>query len=613
MNKSLASIALIGLTACTAPNGPGATPRESIRQEMNAAVAAPAPEAINAALMPRLESTAPAKPREPRFSLELNDTPAAQVFYAIAADSRYSMLVHPEVSGNISIRLKDVTVLEALDAIRDMFGYDYKLDGRRISIMPKEMQTRMYKVNYLTGIRNGTSNLRVTSNSLASGVAGTQTQTAGQSAGGGGTAVAGMGIGMESARVNTTSTSDFWKELKESLTAIVGDENGRSIMVSPMTGVIVVKGMMDDQRAVSAYLKAAQIAIERQVILEAKIMEVQLSDSFQSGVNWGLFGQNNIGQLSPNSSLAPRLNNNLATGTLLPSGQYVPNVNITGGPATFSYTNANNGVTFNNLTGTVANPNGAATTLTNGSITSLAGAAMSAGGNLGTMIGMAFQTGNFAAMLNFLETQGEVHVLSSPRIATLNNQKAVLKVGTEETYFSGANPQVVPSSVVGMAPYVTSGVTMQNLFAGIQLDVLPNIDEHNNVTLHVHPMVNSINTVVKTAQVSGTSISLPLATMSISETDSIVRAKDGQIIAIGGLMRQASTDDRSGLPGMPKSIFGQTSKATQKRELVILIKPTIVDTDSDWSEDIRKSRDRIEKLERSDAKASTNETAPSQP
>jgi MSHA biogenesis protein MshL len=91
---------------------------------------------------------------------------------------------------------------------------------------------------------------------------------------------------------------------------------------------------------------------------------------------------------------------------------------------------------------------------------------------------------------------------------------------------------------------------------------------------------------------------MPMASSSISETDSIVRAKDGQIIAIGGLMRQASTDDRSGLPGLPKSIFGQTSKVTQKRELVILIKPTIVDTDEDWSEDIRKSRDRMEKLKR---------------
>ena len=86
---------------------------------------------------------------------------------------------------------------------------------------------------------------------------------------------------------------------------------------------------------------------------------------------------------------------------------------------------------------------------------------------------------------------------------------------------------------------------------------------------------------------------MPLASSSISETDSIVRARDGQIVAIGGLMRQAETNDDSGLPMLPKSIFGQTNKRTEKRELVILLKPTVVDSDRDWSDDIARSRDRL--------------------
>jgi MSHA biogenesis protein MshL len=139
---------------------------------------------------------------------------------------------------------------------------------------------------------------------------------------------------------------------------------------------------------------------------------------------------------------------------------------------------------------------------------------------------------------------------------------------------------------------------MTPFFSGILLDVTPDIDESNNITLHVHPSIGQITTATKIVTLAGQTYSMPMASSSISETDSFVRAKDGQIIAIGGLMRQASTDDRSGLPGLPKSIFGQTSKVTQKRELVILIKPTIVDTDEDWSEDIRKSRDRMEKLKR---------------
>ncbi|MFZ2541712.1 MAG: hypothetical protein WAW75_08060, partial [Gallionella sp.] len=102
----------------------------------------------------------------------------------------------------------------------------------------------------------------------------------------------------------------------------------------------------------------------------------------------------------------------------------------------------------------------------------------------------------------------------------------------------------------------------------------------------------------KTVDVGGNSgvLNLPLASSSISETDSIVRARDGQIVAIGGLMRQATFDDRSGLPGLPKSIFGQTSQRSEKRELVILLKPTVVDSDKDWSDDITQSRDRIKNM-----------------
>ena len=135
------------------------------------------------------------------------------------------------------------------------------------------------------------------------------------------------------------------------------------------------------------------------------------------------------------------------------------------------------------------------------------------------------------------------------------------------------------------------------------LDVTPRIDENNEIILHVHPSVSTVSTVNKVVDLGTSngitnSFNLPLASSSVSETDSIVRARDGQIIAIGGLMRQAEVNDESGLPGLPKSIFGQTSKRTEKRELVILLKPTVVDSDKDWSDDIARSRDRINNMSR---------------
>lgn len=544
--------ALLLLAGCATPNGRNSTnsTEATIRHEMNQAVQQSIqPPEVNNALLPPLSAEMPAvedKPPEPRFDLVVSATPVQQVFMAIVSGTRYSMLIHPEVAGSISLNLKDVTVFEALEAIREMYGYDYKIDGSRIYVQPLTMQTRIFQVNYLTGLRQGNSSLRVTSGSVSDSPTGTTPGTTGTTSTSGQASRA-----MDSSKVSMTSSADFWDELGRSLQAIVGNVDGRSVVVSPMSGVIVVRAMPDELKNVAAYLKASQISIERQVILEAKIVEVQLSDGFQSGVNWAAFKNN------PNS--ATSIGQIGSGGSLVPSVGGVPAA-ITGG-------------------GTLSS--------TPGSV--LANAATAAGGSL---FGMAFQTSNFAALLSFLESQGNVHVLSSPRIATLNGQKAVLKVGTDEFFVTN----VTSTTTTGTATTTTPSVTLQPFFSGIALDVTPRIDQNNEIILHVHPSVSLVTTVNKSVDVGGAggTLNLPLASSSISETDSIVRARDGQIVAIGGLMRQATFDDQSGLPGMPKPVFGQTSRRNEKRELVILLKPTVIDSDKDWSQDITRSRDRFD-------------------
>ncbi|MBI3903723.1 MAG: secretin N-terminal domain-containing protein [Nitrosomonadales bacterium] len=553
MRRTLWMLVLVlGLPACTAPGQKNNT-AETIRHEMDAAVqeSKPAkPEAVNEALLPPLTVPMPridSKPLEPRFDLAVNNTPANQVFTAIVSGTRYSMLVPPDINGDISLNLKDVTVFEALEAVRELYGYEYKVDGARIYIQPASMQTRLFQVNYLTGLRKGESLLHISGGSVADAA---PSNTSGNSSSSSSSATS---TRTDSSKVTMTSSTDFWDELGKSLQAIVGNEKGRSVVVSPMSGVIVVRAMPEELRSVTAYLRASQLSIERQVILEAKILEVQLNDAFQSGVNWGAFknGPNShvsAGQLSPGAALS--------------------------------------------MSGSI----------TNGTTTSIPGtdlslAASAPGQTAGSLFGLAFQTSNFAALLNFLESQGNVHVLSSPRIATLNDQKAVLKVGTDEffvTEVSGGTQAT--TNVAGTAPTVK----VQPFFSGIMLDVTPSIDQNNEIILHVHPSVSSVTTVNKTINLGSTmgTYNLPLASSTVSETDSIVRARDGQIVAIGGLMRQAAIDDQSGLPGLPKLLFGQTSKTVEKRELVILLKPTVVDNDKDWSEDITHSRDRMNGLTR---------------
>ena len=547
MKRLLVISALLVLSACSTPKVRNAT-ADLINQEMDGVVqeriGANKSSAVNDALLPPLSLSLPvveSKPLDTKFDLSVNNTAANQVFTAIVSGTRYSIVVPPDVSGYITLHLKDVTVFEALEAIREVYGYEYKVDGSRIYIQGVSMQTRIFQVNYLTGQRNGTSSLRVASSSV--------TDSAGGSAAAGGAPQQGSTKASDSSRVSMTSSTDFWEELSRSLTAIVGNEKGRSVVISPMSGVIVVRAMPEELRNVALYLKASQISIERQVILEAKIIEVSLTDSLQTGVNWASFtndGNNftSAGQLGAGAALAPT---------------------VGGVPST--------------LTGTA--------------LSGIPGSSISASANnAGSMFGLAFQTSNFAALLNFLESQGSVHVLSSPRIATLNNQKAVLKVGTDEFFVTGIT---TTTTAVGTTATTTPTVTLQPFFSGISLDVTPRIDVNNEIILHVHPSVGQVSTVNKVLNLgasTGTYV-LPLASSSVSETDSIVRAHDGQIVAIGGLMRQATIEAESGLPGLAKSIFGQTSKQTEKRELVILIKPTVINSDKDWSNDILQSRDRL--------------------
>ncbi len=566
MRRTSGLLALLLLSACATDSGSRSAAADKIRQEMDAAASRETPkqQAVEQALLPPLAVPAQpeSKPVEAKFDLVVNNTPAQQVFTAIVSGTRYSMLLHPDVSGSISLNLKDVTVFDALEAIHELYGYDYKVDGTRIYIQPLTLQTRIFQVSYLTGTRAGTSSVRVTSSALTDAPAtsltgGGATQTANQ-----GTTIVGGGdksLKFErgtdnSSKVTTTTQTDFWDELSKALKMIVGEEKGRSIVISPMSGVIVIRAMPDELKNVSAYLKASQIAIERQVILEAKIVEVQLNNSFQSGVNWAAFmnrpnSRLSAGQASPGSALTPTGPLSSTPLAALPGASLLP---------------------------TAAN-------------------ALPTGTTAGSMFGLAFQTSNFAALLNFLETQGNVHVLSSPRIATLNNQKAVLKVGTDEFFVTEVTGGTQATTALqGTAPTVR----VQPFFSGIALDVTPRIDENNEIILHVHPSVSTVSTVNKTVDLGISNgvvniFNLPLASSSISETDSIVRARDGQIVAIGGLMRQAETDNDSGIPGLPKAIFGQTNHLTEKRELVILLKPTVVDGDKAWADDIARSRDRL--------------------
>jgi MSHA biogenesis protein MshL len=584
MNKlTLISAAAGALLLAGCQTGAQHETYDAIGKEMAKAQARPAQapavdDAVANALLPPASALASQLPKarpalEERFNVSFNNVPAQQFFRSIVAGTRYNMLVHPEVSGNISANLKDVTIAETLEAIREMYGYDYRIDGTRITIRPLTMQTRMFQVNYLTAKRRGTSNLRVSSTSVAdagrdgtgnrNGL-GTGTGQGNPNNDSGSNPLGGNNVQLDSTDIRTTSDNDFWSELKAALEAIVGSkEGGRSVVISPQSGVLVIRAMPEELRSVDAYLKATQLAVDRQVILEAKILEVELNDSFQSGINWASF-----------ASIRSSHPNRVSGGMIAPGANLAP-LPYTGGQPPL----INNGQGLAASTGF-----------------SLSNAATAAG----SLFGFAFQTNNFAALISFLESQGQVHVLSSPRVAAMNNQKAVLKIGTDEFFVTGVTNTI---NTTDSGTTNTPSVTLQPFFSGVVLDVTPQIDDKGNILLHVHPSVSQVSTVTKNVDLgSAGTLTLPLAASATSELDSYVRGQSGQVVAIGGLMRQVSSGDVDQLPGANKlpvlgALFRNKTRMSQKRELVVLIKPTIVEGANDWSQDLLDAGRRIEALD----------------
>jgi MSHA biogenesis protein MshL len=588
MLRLFSLLPLLGLlAACTAPQPRPDVVRDRIGEELALASAGrqSAAAAERALLMPLTVEMPRQEYHEPRFDLSVVDAPATQVFMALVTGTRYNMLVGPEVAGSITVNLKDVTVREALESIRELYGYEFNIRGNRISIQPHTLQTRVFQVNYLAMTRKGDSTLTVGSSQQYSGTTttGQMVGSAQQSSG---------GVGAQSAQqsaydpsgsnVRTDNNIDFWSELEKALVAIVSEEatttppssSAPKVIVNKVSGTVVVRARPRDLRLVEEYLNSSRLFVQRQVMLEAKILEVRLTEGSQAGINWSSFnGVNNrfsAGVVQP--------------GTLLrtPPGMAVE---LTTPPP----------VGVLNRTDEIISNSG---TFLPGKAGLIAASALGKG-----FVGLAFQSANFAALLNFLETQGSVSVLSSPRVATLNNQKAMLKVGTDEVYVSGFI--MAPStSTTGTNTTTTTSVPSPQtarLFSGISLDVTPQIDEDGNIVLHVHPAISTVREVQKTFNLGSAGIvTLPLASREVNETDSIVRVQDGNIVAIGGMMHQYQSSDRSGLPGTTGSAFGvltgQRGSQSYKSEMVILLKPTIIHDDRAWMKDIEQSGERVRNL-----------------
>ena len=465
----------------------------------------------------------------PAFDLNVDDVGAAVFFRSLVHDTPFNMVVHPDVQGQVSLNLNQVSVPEVMDIMRDVYGFDYTLKGSVFQVYPDALRTEIFRLNYLNLSRNGMSEVQVSAGKVSdvSSGGGNDQQNDGRNNTGSGASNSGAG-GQQvvGTIVNTRGESDLWQEVEATLEQLVGNEDGAQITVTPQVGLIVVRARPASLRAVAYYLDQVEASVSRQVILEAKIIEVTLNEGFQSGIDWHTFGDASQGVFRPQGVLQ-----NDGTTVFVGGSEHRAAGNFISGP------------------NDIFNP-------------------------LGTAFSLQAALGDFDATLNLLRTQGAVQVLSSPRIATVNNQKAVIKVGSDEFFVTDISSNTVTA---GSAINVSDSPELTPFFSGIALDVTPQISSNDEIILHVHPTVSEVTEQLK--EIGGQVV--PLAASTIRESDSIVRARSGQIVVIGGLMQNSARDTNAAVPAFGNlplvgHLFRQKNQSSIKSELVILLKPVVV-------------------------------------
>lgn len=518
--------------------------------------AAGVPDEVSRALVPSLRLDTHEPPQvadDQRFDISVNDVPAQQFFMSLVDGTKYNMVVHPEVSGKISLNLRNVTVPEVISAARDVYGFEFERTAYGYQVLPSRLEARVFQINYLNIERSGSSSTFVSSGTLQEGPDAPATPQGEQNSGNGSND-SDSSRGQRTVvgtQINTVfPETSFWQELSTAVTAIVGNGAGRSVVVNPQSGVVVVRAIPTELREVEAYLQASQLIAQRQVILEAKILEVELSDGFQAGINWaGVFNEFTVGH--------------------------------TGGGKVFEGESGRSdlqGAEFDLVPG----------------VTNIAGVPASA---FGGVFSLALNGGDFTAFLELLKTQGNVQVLSSPRISTMNNQKAIIKVGTDEFFVT----DVSTTTITGTSTTSTPNIELTPFFSGIALDVTPQISREGDVMLHIHPSVSEVADQQKNITIAGVDQTLPLARSTVRESDSVVQARSGQLVVIGGLMQTRERDQDAQTPvlgdlPMVGALFRQKRTQGLKSELVILLRPTVIESPQQWSAAVNGTQQRLDEM-----------------
>jgi MSHA biogenesis protein MshL len=441
----------------------------------------------------QLEQRPPTQGLNATFDVNFRDAPLVPVLNTLAQYDGLNLVIPPDITGIVTVDLKNVTLPQALEAILLPRGLQYRIEDGFLRVEKVQIESRTFKFDYITTQRSLTRSISASASATSAGGAGAgATAGTGLTAGGTGVGAGGGGGGASTSTVTGTERTDIWTDMEAAVNTLKSPEG--KVIYNKLAGIVFASDYPRYLDQIGFFLETIQTAVHRQVIIEAKVIEVRLDDTSQFSVNWtAVAGQ------------ALRLQQPFAS---------------TGG----------------------------------------------------FQIGVTAREIN--ATLSALATQGRVNVLSNPTISTLNNQPAIMRVGTQDIFFQ-TTTQVDPRT----GTIIQTAITPSAINEGVVLDVTPQISDDGIIIMNVHPTVTA-----RTGQAtSPQGDTVPI--VDVRETDAIVRVQDGGTVMIGGLISDQVRENVNKVPflgDLPfiKGLFRSTSKETHKSDLVILLTPKILDIQS---------------------------------
>jgi len=499
----------------------------------------PPEEKLKEIVLPQREEAK--KVPEKLYSFFARDSSIQDVLLAFSRESDLNIVINPELTGKVTIDLKRVTLKEALNAILTPLGWTYQIDGNLIKMLRPQMETRFFTLNYIATKRSGKREIYAsTGGGLSTSVA------VGQQTG------AGVGTGGSSSRTGysdliSVDEMDLWREIQRGLESLIFgsvekkeeeapsekatwtkvDEKGKKLIINKSTGIIMVTDYSANLNRIASYIETVEGSSQRQVTIQAKIVEVILSDEHKEGINWKVI-----------EGLPRSLN--LSWG-------------LTDSKGTTGFPGGTTGTTSGTGTGgsTITTP-GIFKVKPFGGIFSI--------GAIGSDVVLS-------DIMQAISDQGDVKVLSSPTISTLNNQKAIIRVGNQDVFFI--------TGAVATQTTVTQIIQPMTIDIGIILDVTPQIAEDGTIIMNIHPSITE-----KTGDKITPDGKTTFPLMSVRETDTTVRVRDGQTIIIAGLMQEKKEETFINVPVLESlpwvgGLFRYKTATKKNAELVIMITPTL--------------------------------------